>query len=182
MPTNPKEKKPLTEEEKTKHIEKIKEEVEKHRQSVKEGDNSFASATEEQLREKLGRVNSPMIVSAGWSNSAAPGAAINFNVAVYNPDPVDRGVLYCYVFIGPGNVVADTGLFLLNVDARFPRLTEPQYGFALRPTELRVIQFLIKIPSVVESGSYMGNVALLEPNVFDVGTYLDRGQFVFRVT
>lgn len=181
MATTSKGRKPLTEAEKTKHIKKINEEVEKHKKSIKKGD-TFTSATEEQLREKLGRVNSPMIVFQGWSG-AAPGGTVNYGVGVYNPDPVQRIWLFCHVFVGSGNVVSDTGMFLLNVDPRFPRLTQtPPTGFSLNPGEAKTISFSIKIPSTIEPSGYIGNTALFTVNWHDIGTYLDRSVFVFQVT
>lgn len=180
MPTG-KEKKPLTEDEKTKHIKKIQEEVEKHKKSIKKGDN-FTSATEDQLREKLGRVNSPMIVSQGWGG-AAPGGSFTYSVGVYNPDPVAKGNLICHVFVGSGNPVSDTGTFLLNVDSRFPRLTQtPPFGFSLNPGETKTISFNIQVPSTVQPSGYLGNTALFSINFHDIGTYLDRAVFVFNVT
>jgi hypothetical protein len=180
MPTN-KEKKPLTEEEKTKHIKKIQEEVEKHKKSIKKGD-TFTSPTEEQLREKLGRVNSPMIISQGWGG-AAPGGTVSYSVGVYNPDPTTKIWLFCHVFVGSGNCVSDTGMFLLNVDPRFPRLTQiPPTGFSLNPGQTQVIGFSIKIPSTIEPSGYIGNTALFTVNWHDIGTYLDRAVFVFQIT
>ena len=180
MPTD-KEKKPFTEEEKTRHIKKIREEVEKQKKNVKKGDN-FVGATEEQLRDKLGRVNSPMLTWVSWG-SAAPGGTITSSVGAYNPDPVVKNGLDCYFFVGPGNVVSDPGAFMLNADARFPKLAQtPPFGFSLNPGETKTITFNIKVPSSIEPSGYLGNYVLFAQNTFDVGTYLDRVTFFFQVT
>jgi hypothetical protein len=180
MPTS-KAKKPFTAEEKTKHIKTIQEEVEKQKKKVRKGEN-FASATEEQLKEKLGRVNSPMIVWESWG-SAAPGGTFTYNVGAYNPDPVVQNGLVCYFFVGPGNPISDLASFMLNADARFPKLAQtPPFGFSLNPGETKTISFTVKVPTSAEPGGYLGNSVLFFSNSFDVGTYLDRATFVFQVT
>ncbi len=180
MPTD-KEKKPFTEEEKAKHVKKIQEEIEKQRKNVKKGDN-FVAPTEEQLREKLGRVNSPMLTWQSWS-SAPPGGTFTYSVGAYNPDPVVRGSLICYFFVGPGNAVADPGSFMLNADARFPRLAQtPPFGFSLNPGETKSISFPVKVPASAEPNGYLGNSVLFMLNFTDVGTYYDRATFCFQVT
>lgn len=55
-------KKPLTEEEKKKHIKKTLDEIEEEKKKVKKGDN-FTAPTEEQLRKKLERTDSPFNTS-----------------------------------------------------------------------------------------------------------------------
>lgn len=181
MATKSKGKGKFTETETAKHIKKIQEETEKYKGSVKKGDN-FIAPTEEQLREKLQRVNSPFFTFESWGN-AAPGGTVNYNVGIYNPDPVLQVWMFAHVFVGSGNVVSDTGRFLLNVDARFPRLTQPNFaGLNLAAGASATLSYSIKIPSTIEPSNYMGNTILFRANWFDPGTEYDRALFVFRVT
>lgn len=178
---DPKDRK-LTEEEKAKHIKKVLEEIENQKKNIKKGD-SYTAPTEEQLRKKLERVNSPYIYFQGWG-PAPPGGTINYNVGITNPDPVQKIWMFAHVFVGSGNVVTDNGEFLLNVDERFPRLTQPNFaGLTLAPGASATLSFAIKIPATVEHPTnYLGNTALLQFNWHDVGTYLDRSVFVMQVT
>jgi hypothetical protein len=89
--------------------------------------------------------------------------------------------LYVHVFVGSGNVVSDTGLFLLNVDERFPRLTEPGYsGLTIVPGASALVNFAINVPATIDASKYIGNTAVLQFGV-DVGTYIDRAVWVFTV-
>lgn len=174
-------KKPLTEEEKNKHIKKTLEEIEKQRKNVKKGDN-FTAPTEEQLRKKFERIDSPYIYFQSWGG-AAPGGTVNYNVGVMNPDPTQVIWIYAHVFFGSGNVVSSTGEFLLNVDERFPRLTQPDSGLSLASGASATLTFSIKIPTTIDHPTnYIGNTALFRFNWHDVGTYLDRSVFVVKVT
>lgn len=141
----------------------------------------FTSPDEDQLIEKLRRAQSPMIVAQSWSGQAAAGGAISYNVWIYNPDPVHRSSLYAHVFVGPANFVAGTGAALATVDERFPRLTEPQFfGFSLAPGAQTTLSFSLKVPAVPAS-NYLGNTFLFQADYHDIGTYLDRGCFPFKV-
>ncbi len=123
-----------------------------------------------------------MIVSQGW-NSTTPGGTINYNLGIYNPDPTQAIWLFAHVWIGSGNVDPVTGTFLLNVDTRFPRITQPQLdGLSLAPGASSVLKFSFKVPATIEKTNYIGNSCLMNFNWHDVGTYLDRGVFVFAVS
>ena len=174
-------KKPLSEEEKKKHIKKTLDEIEKEKKKVKKGDN-FTAPTEEQLRKKLERTDSPFIYFQSWG-PAAPGGTINYSVGITNPDPVQAIWIFAHVFVGSGNVVSSTGEFLLNVDTRFPRLTQPDFaGLNLAPGASSTLTFSINIPANVEHPTnYIGNTALFQFNWHDVGTYLDRSVFVMKI-
>jgi hypothetical protein len=172
----------LTDDEKKTHIKKILAEIEKQKKEVKKGDN-YTAPTEEQLKQKLERVNSPYIYFQSWG-PAAPGGTINYNVGITNPDPVQQIWMFAHVFVGSGNVVSSSGDFLLNVDPRFPRLTQPNFaGLTLAAGASSTLSFAIKIPASVEHPTnYLGNTALLQFNWHDVGTYLDRSVFVMQIT
>ena len=60
-----------------------------------------------------------MIISQGWSGTA-PGGTVNYNLGVYNPDPIQAIWLFAHVWVGSGNIDRTVGTFLLNVDAPFP--------------------------------------------------------------
>lgn len=162
------------------HIAAIKGIVEKEKAQY--GNDNFTGITEEEIRKKFERVNSPMIIFQGWSGSTTPGGVINYNVGIYNPDPVASNALFAHVFVGSGNVDPTVGTFLLNVDERFPRLTEPPFaGLSLAPGANTTLSFALQVPPSVQKTNYLGNTCLMRFNWHDVGTYLDRSVFPFRV-
>ena len=162
------------------HIKKIMEVVKQHKKENKE--ENFTAITAEALEKKFKRVNSPMIVSQGW-NSTTPGGTINYNLGIYNPDPGEAIWLFAHVWVGSGNVVPDPGAFLLNVDSRFPRITQPKFeGLHIAPGASVTLPFSFTVPTNVEKTNYLGNSCLMTFNWHDVGTYLDRGIFVFAVS
>ena len=161
-------------------VEKIQKEVEKHKRENK-GEH-FTSVTPEEIERKLKRVNSPMIVSQGW-NSTTPGGTVNYNLGLFNPDPTLAVWLFAHVWVGSGNIDPVTGTFLLNVDPRFPRLTEPVFdGLVLPAGASATLKFALKVPASIEKTNYIGNSCLMQFNWHDVGAYLDRGVFVFAVS
>ena len=158
---------------------KIQDAIDKHRREHR-GEH-FASLTPEEIEQKLKRTNSPMLVSAGWG-STTPGGSFNCSLGVQNPDPVLHNSLYVHVWVGSGNADPTVGTFLLNVDPRFPRLTEPKvFGLSLAPGASATLNFTIKVPTTIETSNYLLNACLMETNTFDVGKYLDRGVFPFAV-
>jgi hypothetical protein len=161
-------------------IQKIQQVIEKHKHENKE--EHFTSITPEAISKKLKRVKSPMIVSQGWGGTT-PGGTVNYNLGIYNPDPTQAIWLFAHVWIGSGNVDPTVGTFLLNVDTRFPRLTLPKFsGLTLAAGASATLSFALKVPSAVEKTNYLGNSCLMQFNWHDVGTYLDRGIFVFEVS
>lgn len=162
------------------HVRKILDIVEKNKAQNK--DQHFTGITQEEIEKKFQRVNSPMIVSQGW-NSTTPGGTVNYNLGIYNPDPTQAIWLFAHVWIGSGNVDPVVGSFLSNVDTRFPRLTQPAFaGLTLAPGASATLSFGLKVPTTVEKTNYLGNSCLMRFNWHDVGTYLDRGIFVFAVS
>jgi hypothetical protein len=162
------------------HIRTIQKAINKHKRMNK-GEH-FTAVTREEIEKKLKRVNSPMIISQGWSGTA-PGGTVNYNLGVYNPDPTQAIWVFAHVWVGSGNIDRTVGTFLLNVDTRFPRLTEPVFdGLMLAAGAFAILNFTIKVPSTVEETNYLGNSCLMQFNWHDLGTYLDRGVFVFAVS
>jgi hypothetical protein len=166
------------------HTKKIQEVIEQQKRLVKKGEG-FTAVTAEDIERKFKRTNSPMIVSqsGSWTGSTPLGGTFTYNVGLYNPDPTQAIWLFMHVWVGSGNVDPSVGTFLLNVDTRFPRLTLPGFaGLSLAPGASTVLNFTMRVPSTVERTNYLGNSCLMRFNWHDVGTYLDRGVFVFTVT
>lgn len=161
-------------------IQKIQQLIEKRKRERKE--EHFTVITPEEIEKKLKRVKSPMIVGEGWSDTT-PGGTLPYGLDIYNPGPTHAYCLFAHVWVGSSNVDPTVGTFLLNVDTRFPRLTQPKFGgLSLGAGELVTLSFALKVPATVEKTSYLGNSCLMQFNWHDVGTYLDRGTFVFTVS
>ncbi|HST10154.1 MAG TPA: hypothetical protein VLL05_07240 [Terriglobales bacterium] len=142
----------------------------------------FTAVTAEEVQKKLRRLNSPMIISQGWS-STTPGGSFNYSLGIFNPDPIQVGSLFAHVFVGSGNVDPVSGTFLLNVDDRFARLTEPPFfGLSLAPGASATLNFTLTVPPTAPRTQYLGNSCLMQFNWHDIGTYLDRSVFVFGVS
>jgi hypothetical protein len=164
-----------------KNIKKMKEEAEKHKKTLKKGDD-FVSLDDEELRKKLQRVNSPVINSMGYS-PVAPGGTVSLSIGIFNPDPFSQSSLVAHLWVGSGNVVSDNAQFLLNVDARFPRLTQPGGGgITLAPSGSQILIFPFKVPSTIEPSIYLCNFVLFRFSFFDVGTVFDRSTLPLNVT
>lgn len=162
-------------------VKKIQAAIEKQKRAVKKGD-IFTAITPEEIEKKLKRMNSPIFVT--WSSSAvtSPGGTINYIVAIYNPDPLPAGPMFAHVWVGSGNIDPVVGTFLLNVDTRFPRLTEPESpGMYLPSNTIKWLSFALKVPAGVEKTKYMLNTCLMKFSWLDVGEYLDRCVVVFSV-
>lgn len=154
--------------------------VEKHKKENKL--EHFTGITADEIAKKFKRINSPMIVSQSWGGTVL-GGTVHYNVGIYNPDPTRSIWMFVHVWVGSGNVDAVTGTFLSNVDERFPRLTLPDaVGLSLEPNASQTLSFSLKVPSTIEKTNYIGNSCLMKFNWHDVGTYLDRGVFVFKVS
>jgi hypothetical protein len=162
------------------HISSIQKVIEKHKRENK-GEH-FTAITPEEIEKKLKRVKSPMIVSQGWSDTT-PGGTFTYSLGIFNPDPTQAIWLFAHVWVGSGNVDGNVGTFLANVDTRFPRLTEPKFaGLTIAAGASATLNFSIKVPTTIEKTNYIGNSSLMQFNWHDIGTYLDRGVFVFNVS
>jgi hypothetical protein len=162
------------------HIDKIQAAIKAHKNELT-GEH-FTAVTPEDIQKKFERTNSPMIIYQSWSGAPAGGTA-SYQVGIYNPDPTQAIWLFVHVWVGSGNVDPTVGTFLLNVDERFPRLTEPATtGLTLAPGASTTLNFALNVPAGVQKTNYIGNSCLMQFNWQDVGTYLDRGVFVFAVT
>lgn len=169
-------------ERRTDNLRRLLDEVERRRQEAEREGLNFTAPTAEQIRRKLSRTNSPWIVFQTWY-PASPGGTVNYDVGINNPDP-DRWIwLFVHVFVGPANVAPDVGDAVNAVDSRFPRLTLPRFdGLTIDPGDTQVLSFALDVPAGIEPSNYLGNSILFQSTWHDVGTYLDRGLFVFEVT
>jgi len=173
----------LTAAEQQRQFDRIKREIEELRGKAKRGEE-FVALSDDELRKKLKRTNTPFFHSFSTVN-APPGGTIGYSVGVTNPDPVPRSSLFVHVFVGPGNPVSDLGDFLQVVDARFPRLTQPTasgFGLTLAPGTSQTLSFSVNVPANMEQGRYLFNAVLIQLSSFDVGTYMDRCAASIQVT
>jgi hypothetical protein len=92
------------------------------------------------------------------------------------------GSLTVHVWVGFHILDATGGTFLLDVDKRFPRLTQPRWpGIGVDPdSSVTLGGFPLAIPTTVEKTNYILNVCLTEWAVHDY-KLLDRVVFAFEV-
>lgn len=164
-------------------VKKIRAKIERERKKAQTKRLNFTAPTDEQLRRKLGKIDSPMIVFQGWSGSAPPGGTINYTVGIHNPDPFNRIWLFAHLFVGPANFVRQPGRAVQAVDPRFPRLAMPDFpGLSIASGASANLAFNIDVPAGIEPSNYLGNTFLFQADWHDVGDYFDRSIFVFEVT
>ena len=169
-------------ERRTEYARRLLDEIDRQRREAERQGLNFTAPTAQQLKKKLASTESPMIVSQGWGGAAA-GGTFTYSVGINNPDPFQWSSLYVHVFVGPANLVPDVGDAVSAVDARFPRLTMPRvFGLSLAAGATQSVSFSISVPTAIERSNYLGNAILFQGNYHDVGSYLDRGLFVFEVT
>jgi hypothetical protein len=164
-------------------IKKIQEEIEKAK--TRYPGRSFTEVTPEEVRRKLKRAKSPIITYQFWTSSAPQGGTIDFVVGIHNPDPTEARRLFAHVWVGSGAPDPVTSTFLLNVDTRFPRLTQPDFPGAKIPSSSTLeLNFALDVPSgqVVQESNYFGHTYLMKAQWFDPSDFLDRGLWVFTVT
>jgi hypothetical protein len=164
------------------HIKKIEDIIEKQKREHEYRGEVFKSPTREEIEKKLKRVNSPFLIGEGWLTHAPPGGTIPYFLNIYNPDATQADNLFAHVWVGSGNADPTLGTFLLNVDTRFPRLTQPPDGLTLASGANATLSFDLTVPATVEKTSYMGQSSLIQTRWFDVGQHLERAMFVFAVT
>jgi hypothetical protein len=164
-------------------VKKLLGELESHKKSFEKRGLSYTVLEEDQLRAKLARAKSPMIIGQGWSGSVSAGSPLNYDVIVHNPDPGAWIWLFAHVFVGFANPVASLGEAAGAVDTRFPRLTQPEFaGLTLAANESQTLSYSLSVPGGIEPSNYQGNTFLYQADWHDVGTYFDRGTFIFKVT
>src|SRR5215472_18779842 len=98
---------------------KLEPELARQRAEHERQGETFTAITREEFEAKLKRVNSPMFVFEGWTNSAPPGGSISYTVGVFNPDPISWNSLAVSVAIGNRNPIVSNDEFQTSSDARF---------------------------------------------------------------
>lgn len=173
----------LTELEKARMVEQVLALIAEAERAAKEKGDTFTGLTEREIMEKLNSVNTPFLYFQSWSSSTPAGGSINYNTGVFNPDPVNRFWMYAHAFVGPANPVTDTGIALLNVDTRFPRLTQPSFpGLTLAPGASATLSFNLSVPGGIQPSNYLGNTFLFHGEYHGIGSYYARGFWPFIVT
>jgi len=164
-------------------VRSILDEIERDRKEAEKKGLRFTAPTKEQIYRKLTKKGSPFIINQTGVSPVHKGQVFLYTVKIYNPDPNSRGNMFVHVFIGPANMVSDVGEALCTVDTRFPRLTMPNElgGLILLPDEIKVLECLMRIPTDVESTTYLGNSFLFYFSLFDVGLCIDRAMWYFEV-
>jgi hypothetical protein len=164
-------------------IKKIQQALEKEKSRYRDQNLTVIEVKPEDIERKLRRMKSPFIIAQSFNASTPAGGTMPYDVAVWNPDPTEAFFVFAHAWVGSGNVDPVLGTFLLNVDTRFPRLTEPEpFGATIEPSSLFHIIFALKVPTGVQKTSYLLNVCLIQFGFFDVGGFLDRGGVPFKVT
>jgi len=167
-------------------IKKIQQATEKEKSRYRDQNlQNFIELTPEDIERKLKRMKSPLIYYAFLPQPVPPGGTVHYEIGIWNPDPIQAWFLFVHVWVGSGFVDPVVGTFLLNVDTRFPRLTEPAFpGAILSPSASIVLKFDLKVPNGVQKTNYLGSACLMHAKggFLDVGTYLDRAAWPFTVT
>jgi hypothetical protein len=157
--------------------------IERRRVEAREKDWNFVAPKATQLIERLQRGNTPCFIGLQWSGSTGSPGTMQLSVDGFNPDPVAWSSLYVHVFTGPANLAGDVAPALALVDARFPRLTEPEtFGLYMDPGDSATLDFDIAVPAKIEPSNYLGNCFLPQVDAFaGAGDTLHRNVFVFEV-
>jgi hypothetical protein len=153
-----------------------------HRKEGEVRREAYATMTRAEFEAKLKRVNSPMIVSQGWSPSAPPGGTITYRLLLVNYDILPATHLALTVFVGNRNAIVSNDLFLSGWDTRFPTYAQrAPDGFTMGSAGYGFFTFQVAVPAGVERAGYFGNCALQKIAFLDVGTVIDRACFFFDV-
>jgi hypothetical protein len=171
------------------HTKAILESIDKEKEVSRRSGENFTSTMPDEIEKKVRQVKSPFLSMFGWTKEAAPGGRIELRVFVWNSESKPASDIYVHVWVGSGNIDPAVGTFLLNVDARFPRLTRPEHPglVAGDPHEaplspgLKRLNFSLTLPSAIEDSVYLGNICLMQLASHNVGRYLGRGVFPFVV-
>src|SRR5262245_20380451 len=150
---------------------KIKEQIKKIQQATEKAKSrhrdqknlKFIELTPEDIERKLKRTKSPLIFYGLVPQPAPPGATIHPELGIWNPDPIQAWGLHLHVWVGSGFVDPVVGTFLLNVDTRFPRLTQPPFpGLQIDPLLDVILKFDLKVPTGVERTTYLLSSCLMQ--------------------
>jgi hypothetical protein len=159
-------------------IRSVERAIEKHKRKNK----YFTSITPDEIERMLTHASPPYLVGLGWSDST-PGGILNCSAGIYNPATFQAFNLYVHVWVGSGIVdPAGDDTFLFNVDARFPRLLEPDFpGLTIQPNSGEGLNFALQIPSTIERTHYILCCCLLRLSGSRNRRILDRFTTVFKI-
>jgi hypothetical protein len=161
------------------HIRNIEKAVKKHKKQNK--GQRFTLIPPDEIEKRLKRANTPIIYGFGYTDLVRPGQTIHCSFDIYNPGPDRFGPLAVHVWVGFHIVDATGGPFLLDVDKRFPRLTQPRYGLSVdSDSSVRLGGFPLAIPTTVEKTVYVLNACLVQ-GVWNYYKFLDSAFVTFEV-
>ena len=171
---------------KLKHLDRILEHIEQARKETEAKGLTFVAPTEAEIKAKLRRANSPVIIALSCTPAVPAGGQVSHGILVYNPDPNTSRHLYGYVFVGPGNVISDTAQALGLADERFPRMAmgSASSGLGLDSGKSAWLTCCLPVPPDTAKATYLCNTFLLQVSEFSQsgsGRYLDRTLFAFEV-
>jgi hypothetical protein len=164
------------------HIRNVEKVVEKLKRKNK-GKN-FTSITPDEIERALIRANTPWILGMGYNTSVPQGGVFNCSVTVYNPGTYGVGNLYVHMWISSGIVDLTANKALMNVDARFGRLTLPDYhGLVINADSPSPdLNFALNIPATVEKSTYFFCLCLMQrTNHRELMGILDQSTMAFDV-
>jgi hypothetical protein len=162
------------------HVQRIQKTIEQHKRENR-GEH-FTASTPHEIAKKLKRANSPIITDQVW-NSTTVGGTVNYGLGIFNPDLKHAALLYAHVWISSVYIDPVVGTFLLTVDPRFRRLTQPEFfGLTLAGGASSMLHYTLNVPSIVEKTNYIGNSWLVQLNSQNCEKCLDRAVFGFTVS
>jgi hypothetical protein len=143
----------------------LKEHIRNIEKAVRKKGKHFTSIPLDEIERVLKRANTPIIY--GWGGTGGPfkpGQTIQTSFDVYNPGPDSVGYLFLHVWVGFHIVDATGGTFLLDVDKRFPRLTQPLWsGKSVNAGSYDSFgPFSLAIPTTVDKTTYILNACLVQ--------------------
>jgi len=165
-------------------VEKIQKMLEHYSQQHRTG--HFAALGAEELTASLLTENQALTIlwQGGPGDAPLPqGSSFVFTLGLHNPGLSPIGYTFAHLWTGRGHADPNISTFLLNVDQRFPTLTEPQtqQGLTIGPDEIKTLDFTVTIPTGVEKTLYTLNTCIMRAHWHGVGEFLARSSFPFLV-
>jgi hypothetical protein len=156
------------------HIRNVEKALEKLKKKNK--GKYFIFATPDEIERRLkGANHHPWISGWGINIITTPGGVINIHIGITNLGQHQAFNLYIHVWVGSGIVDPNGDTFLLEIDTRFPRLTEPAFsGLTVDPGSTEYLDFVMGVPTTIEKTKYCLCYCLMqlggrETKIFDRG-------------
>ena len=165
-----------TEEEVKREVTRLKQHIERLKESAHERGRSFASLSEEDLAKKVRgeTAKSPFMYAQSWTSGSTEGASANVTLYLHNPDPTGYFPFYVTIFFGLGSLT-DVGEAWDGRDTRWPALSSARADFLANSDQ--TFSFDYVIPTGLPLGTYNGNSVVWMGDWFGTGTLFDRGTF-----